>query len=146
MIRSGRPRTANTAVRATPKRGEQSENVYENKRRSQKVKKPLTRLGTLATLSLAGEGPLMTFDSSAQKLGEQSQNVHENKGQVQNVLLERGPGQDFESFLEAVGVEGFLALAVVGWVTRLKPAGSGPCLPIRPGATRNRPSSVGSLF
>jgi len=27
----GWPRTANTAVRATPKSGEQSENVYENK-------------------------------------------------------------------------------------------------------------------
>jgi hypothetical protein len=30
--RRGRPRTANTVVRATPKSAEQSENVYENKR------------------------------------------------------------------------------------------------------------------
>jgi hypothetical protein len=30
-------RTANTAVRATPKSGEQSENVYENKGQAQKV-------------------------------------------------------------------------------------------------------------
>jgi hypothetical protein len=29
--RWGEPRTANTAVRATPKSGEQSQNVYENK-------------------------------------------------------------------------------------------------------------------
>jgi hypothetical protein len=88
----------------------------------------------------------MTFDFGAQKLGEQSQNVHENKGQVQNVLLERGPGEDFEPFLEAVGVEGFLALAVVEWVIRLKPAGTGPCLTIRPGARRNRVSSSGGLL
>ena len=88
----------------------------------------------------------MTFDFSTQKLGEQSQNVYENKGQVQNVLLEPGSIEDFESFLEAVGAEGFLALAVVGWVTRLKPARSGPCLTIRPGARRNRPSSVGDWF
>ena len=38
--RWGRPRTANTAVRATPKSGEQSENVYENKRQVQKVAEP----------------------------------------------------------------------------------------------------------
>jgi len=53
--------------------------------------------------------------------GEQSQNVYENKGQVQNVLLKRCPGEDLEAFLEAVGVEGFLALAVVERVIRAKP-------------------------
>jgi hypothetical protein len=37
--RWGGPRTANTAVRATPKSGEQSENVYENKGQVQKVEK-----------------------------------------------------------------------------------------------------------
>jgi hypothetical protein len=37
--RCGRPRTANTAVRATLKSGEQSENVYENKGRGQEVEK-----------------------------------------------------------------------------------------------------------
>jgi phage terminase large subunit-like protein len=35
--RWGVPRTANTAVRATPKSGEQSENVYENKGQVQNV-------------------------------------------------------------------------------------------------------------
>jgi hypothetical protein len=35
--RWGEPRTANTAVRATPKSREQSENVYENKGQVQKV-------------------------------------------------------------------------------------------------------------
>jgi hypothetical protein len=79
-------------------------------------------------------------------LSEQSQNVSENKGQVQNVLLERGPGEDFGAFLEAVGVEGFLALAVLERVIRLKPAGGGPCLTVRPGERVNRPSSVGGLF
>ena len=33
-----RPRTARTAVRATPKSGEQSQNVYENKGQCQKVR------------------------------------------------------------------------------------------------------------
>jgi len=75
--RRGDPRTASTAVRATPKPAEQSENVHENKRRGQE---PLTRLATLATLSPRGEGPLMTFVFGAQKSGEQSQNVYENKG------------------------------------------------------------------
>jgi hypothetical protein len=35
--RWGEPRTANTAVRATPTSREQSENVYENKGQVQKV-------------------------------------------------------------------------------------------------------------
>jgi hypothetical protein len=48
--RWGEPRTANTAIRATLKSGEQSENVYENKGRGQEVDNPLTRLATLATL------------------------------------------------------------------------------------------------
>jgi hypothetical protein len=35
--RWGEPRTANTAVRATPESREQTENVYENKGQGQKV-------------------------------------------------------------------------------------------------------------
>jgi hypothetical protein len=53
----------------------------KTKEEAKKVKKPLTRLATLATLSPTGEGPLMTLVFSAQKSGEQSQNVYENKGQ-----------------------------------------------------------------
>ena len=66
---------------------------------------------------------------------------------IQKALSECGPGEeDFAGLLEAVGVEGFLAVADAEWVNRLKPAGSGPCLAICVGETGNRPPSVGRLF
>ena len=75
---------------STSKSGEQSENVYENKGRSQDVEKPLTRLATLATLS-PGRGLLTRFIREPEvmpetrKSGEQSENVYENKGREQKV-------------------------------------------------------------
>jgi hypothetical protein len=84
------------AVRATPESREQSENVYENKGRSQKAEKPLTRLATLATLSL-GRGLLTRFIwktevmHETQKSREQSENVYENKGGDREVKEWRSP-------------------------------------------------------
>jgi len=92
----GELRTANMAVRATPESREQSENVYENKGRSQKAEKPLTRLATLATLSL-GRGLLTRFIwktevmHETQKSREQSENVYENKGGDREVKEWRSP-------------------------------------------------------
>ena len=89
----GDSQTANTAVRATPRSREQSQNVYENKEQVQKVAKLRSLVAQTAGSAVRGISTLARGDSqtantavrATPKSREQSQNVYENKEQVQKV-------------------------------------------------------------